>query len=811
MKQQPTKSIICGLAFLSQQVFAIENNGDIDSANYVSSNDILSSEQHLLRALNENELTFQDIVNPIECGQTIAGDTNNGTNQYENPSNEHLYSFNLAFEANITLDTCDSSFDTYLRLYNSTGGLMIYNDDFDKPPDCGITSKIEQYTVKPGEYFAMVEGFHTFQGRYNLTLSCEPLAPLSSVPSLTPSVQPTKEPSLLPSGKPLPSSSLSESQRPKSQNLLDLAIIKGDIDCDESVSGNTQDGDSLVHLYNFTLEEEEKVRFNLCDSKFDTIVRIYDASTSEEVAFNDDSSKCGYQSLITEVLNSGKYFVMVYGFNGEGGYYTMAMTCGDDPVPMEKKGDISCGEVLEGDTSGLTNQVANTNPSGEDVYEFKISGVKTNVIFDTCQSEFDTFIAVYNDEGNRLFVNDDFCGIKSKLDIVIDPGTYYLLVEGYKDKEGQYTVSMSCNELSLSPSPTTSNKNMPSSHPSAKPSQKPTIKPSIQPTELRSLKPSVSPTESPSLSAPPTLPNSATPSNMPSMICIDPNVNFIYDTKVIDCSWLKRKNKISECKKIMISKTCPVLCANCDKYRCADSPLKFLIKLRGVEKLKSCRWVKKNKIKRCKKQGVDNFCRETCGFCIDTTSPSVVPTSMFSALPTGFPSQILSDFPSLIPSTFPSVYPTQLPSLAPSKNPTNVPSGFPSNIPSTMPSVHPSSIPSTLPSARPSEFPSKYISATPSLRPSWYPSSQPSQLPSVVPTLTPSKQPSLQPSSLPSQKPSKPPSPTPSLVPSESPSENPSFEPSEFIVTCKEPKDVIFEMKKPNGSSVERGCTWGES
>ncbi len=124
-------------------------------------------------------------------------------------------------------------------------------------------------------------------------------------------------------------------------------------------------------------------------------------------------------------------------------------------------GSMGCGDVLShtGDTTGATNFCG--QPSGDNFLEFEVleDGLYT---LDMCFYEgtlFDTVLWLYDDEccGNVIAVNDDSdygCGLKSRIDIVLSPGTYYAQVEGYDVDEGLYRLDITCDQpVDLGPVP----------------------------------------------------------------------------------------------------------------------------------------------------------------------------------------------------------------------------------------------------------------------------------------------------------------------------------------------------------------------
>lgn len=59
---------------------------------------------------------------PISCGSLVVGDTRTGVNTIGNTGREHYYAFNLtSLYTNVTFNTCDSQFDTWIRIVNASG------------------------------------------------------------------------------------------------------------------------------------------------------------------------------------------------------------------------------------------------------------------------------------------------------------------------------------------------------------------------------------------------------------------------------------------------------------------------------------------------------------------------------------------------------------------------------------------------------------------------------------------------------------------------------------------------------------------
>ena len=91
---------------------------------------------------------------------------------------------------------------------------------------------------------------------------------------------------------------------------------------------------------------------------------------------------------------------------------------------------------------------------GDHVYRFKLMEGSWGVHFNSCESDYDTYLRVMtSDMGAELAGCDDCgpCGTRTVLDAELDCAqhhcNYVLVVEGYGSNEGSYSVTMTCNEM----------------------------------------------------------------------------------------------------------------------------------------------------------------------------------------------------------------------------------------------------------------------------------------------------------------------------------------------------------------------------
>lgn len=112
----------------------------------------------------------------ISCGETIVGSTDNATNNGGTSCGTSISAPGVWFQLigngdMITLDLCNSSYDTKLNVYSgSCGNLNCVggNDD-----DCGYQSSISFASIVNLDYFILVQGYGGDTGDFELSVECE--------------------------------------------------------------------------------------------------------------------------------------------------------------------------------------------------------------------------------------------------------------------------------------------------------------------------------------------------------------------------------------------------------------------------------------------------------------------------------------------------------------------------------------------------------------------------------------------------------------------------------------------------------------
>ena len=163
-----------GLTPATTYYFAMQSNcGQGLSSDYIPSNDA-PAEWTTSYLPPENDLCENAI--PVADGDVIYGTTNGATNDANvtsNTSGDVWYTYASTSADDVTITTCGSPFDTYLRVFDScTGEQIAYNDDMGSEcASSGLNSQLTFANDGVSTYHIMVEGFSSNVGDFTLSVS----------------------------------------------------------------------------------------------------------------------------------------------------------------------------------------------------------------------------------------------------------------------------------------------------------------------------------------------------------------------------------------------------------------------------------------------------------------------------------------------------------------------------------------------------------------------------------------------------------------------------------------------------------------
>ena len=197
------------------------------------------------------------------------------------------------------------------------------------------------------------------------------------------------------------------------------------ISCDETVNGSTSEAtfdnvgtcgtsNTAPGVWYSFVATSGVVNLSTCNqADYDTKISVFTGTCNELVCIGgqDDAAGCaGFTTSLTVLVTVGEtYYVLVHGFEGATGNFTLSMTCFESPANdlCENALPISCGDVVVGNTELASNDDAPVEDCvpggvlggqlpGYGVW-YTIEGTGADITLSTCNNaNYDTRIDVYS-------------------------------------------------------------------------------------------------------------------------------------------------------------------------------------------------------------------------------------------------------------------------------------------------------------------------------------------------------------------------------------------------------------------------------
>ncbi len=228
------------------------------------------------------------------------------------------------------------------------------------------------------------------------------------------------------------------------------------VSCEASYQGDTTGAPSNVTYYsckNWRESGPEQVYVLTTETTGDIVATLDDISVDLDLFILSacDSMTClAYGDNTAKYQNGppGTYYIVVDGYKGASGSYTLSVRCGKG-LDCGPAVPISCGGSYQGNTTGADSNVTYYNCCGwdesspEEVYVLTteatgtitatLSGIETGV-------DLDVFLLSSCDENNTLTYGEHTASYSNA-----PPGTYYIVVDGYKRDSGSYILNVDCS------------------------------------------------------------------------------------------------------------------------------------------------------------------------------------------------------------------------------------------------------------------------------------------------------------------------------------------------------------------------------
>jgi hypothetical protein len=345
------------------------------------------------------------------------------------PAPDVTYVVRITTRSNVVFDTDGTTWDTVLYIYNGacSGTPVACNDDIGS----GNTASRISTTLDPGTYYIVVDGYQsTSFGPFVLNSSVRPVGDecADAIP-LT----------------------LSAGRTTVTGSTASYTPSTGS--CDSGAGTPSRDV-----WYRFTLTQRELVFVNTFGSAFDTQLALLAGCGGVAPACTDDT--CGLrQDHIVRNLAAGTYYVLVDGYSGASGNYTLNiehLPVGSDGTPTVLTPGLA---TYTGNTMSLTPGLVTGSCGGdrapEDTYYWTTCPGDAGGAFSatTCGSSiatYDTLLYVRSGAtGNDLDCNDDAVPACTPADasrinatIPAGAGLFGFYVDGYGTASGNYVAAV---------------------------------------------------------------------------------------------------------------------------------------------------------------------------------------------------------------------------------------------------------------------------------------------------------------------------------------------------------------------------------
>ncbi|WP_131811144.1 proprotein convertase P-domain-containing protein, partial [Aequorivita soesokkakensis] len=248
----------------------------------------------------------------LACGDSVTGETLTATDSGGNAAPDVFYKFTGSGTPQlVTISLCAATdYDSLLRVFDDCDLLneLAVNDDF-----CGLQSQVTFQSDGTSTYYIMVEGFGSNAGNFSLDVTCED--PLANDDC---------------------SGAIAVSCGDSVSGTTDGATIDTGVapDCGTAVTSpgvwySLDDNSGLPGT----------ITLSLCSgTDYDSKISVYTGDCNAPpltcVDGNDDS--CGLQSEITFASDGNtSYLILVHGFGGATGNFTLDVTCTPTPPPND--------------------------------------------------------------------------------------------------------------------------------------------------------------------------------------------------------------------------------------------------------------------------------------------------------------------------------------------------------------------------------------------------------------------------------------------------------------------------------------------
>jgi serine protease Do len=202
---------------------------------------------------------------------------------------------------------------------------------------------------------------------------------------------------------------------------------------------------SVYHLWRFAGTSGQTVQIDMMSDEFDAYLLLQDAS-GRELTRNDDGGEGLNARIIYTLPATAQYRIVANTYRaGASGTYTLRLsegTSGGLPNPRGVRGTIARGQTVAGELTPNDPRLADNS-----VYQAWLfqGGAGETIVIDLVSEDFDAYLLVQDQHGNRLASDDDSGeGLDSRLTYRLPyAGVFRIVANTYREGSfGRYRLSV---------------------------------------------------------------------------------------------------------------------------------------------------------------------------------------------------------------------------------------------------------------------------------------------------------------------------------------------------------------------------------
>lgn len=227
---------------------------------------------------------------------------------------------------------------------------------------------------------------------------------------------------------------------------IPFTINSSNVGCTNEWDVQGTDGADVAFFIQLNEATRVDISLALGNTNYDTKLEIFRANRTSTGFYSDDCSINNYSfaSVLSNLdLLSGGYYIVVDGYNGAQGNFTLQVTY----TPNSSPNISSLPFKIPGSTIGRPNSWDVGGSDGSDMaYNlFLPYPASVDISTESVITNFDSKLEIFNIDGSSTgYYNDDYVSIQACIkDAKLAAGNYIIVVDGYSGQTGNFELNVS--------------------------------------------------------------------------------------------------------------------------------------------------------------------------------------------------------------------------------------------------------------------------------------------------------------------------------------------------------------------------------